>query len=864
MKRPVRILKTIHNMKNHSILTKLRGNLLNILLLVFIAALLISGIFLVRVKLLQNAQSLGMALAHSYAVEEEMTLNSLSTNMTLAGQFVDEIIRAGGSSDDIQDWLSGFFAKFSDIIGQGIADFYAVVDGEIVATNPWEGDSTYAYQQAAWYQNAIAADGQPVMSDVYRDAVTGQQIFTISKSLSQEGDVLAMDIYIHNEALHNNSQTLPDNCSYFLCAADGQVLYSSIRQKVDEETLQNYADYIMEGIADGSFLPYDAFVTDMDGVSRGIYYQTMNNGWTVILTIPSRAILLGEQSSLIYILAAVALLLFLMLTFVTIIDALRSRSIRKATDTVRILGDSFYAIYRINVSEGSYEAIKMYRDLLTRIPPKGGYSLFLDTMRTVVKPSTFRAFEESFSLDNIRWRIDQNISDYGGDYQRLFGDTYRWVNIRTLYDREIAPNEVILCFRDVDEEKRRELQNTIILQDALDAAQKSTKTKTAFFSNMSHDMRTPLNAIIGCCALAQKSHAAGDADKVGDYLKKIQFSSDQLLGLINDILELSRMEAGKYNLDLCELDLEELLANTADIFRDRAQVEGKTLLVSIGFEQKRVIGDEKKLIQIVNNLLSNAVKYSRPGDTIRFEAKQFVFQQHSKYQIIVADTGIGMSPEFLEHLFDPYSRETAFSARPAVGTGLGMSIVKSLVQQMSGEISVESTLGEGSRFTVTIPLKAAPQQTEALPAPEPDPAPEPQEQFDWSARTILVAEDNELNREIVTEILQAFGARVLPAVNGEEAVQTFLSSPLASIDAILMDMQMPVMDGCQAAQAIRSSERADAGTVPIIAATANVFAEDIARTTQAGMNDHISKPIDSMILLQRLQKHIEMRDQAGQ
>ena len=444
----------------------------------------------------------------------------------------------------------------------------------------------------------------------------------------------------------------------------------------------------------------------------------------------------------------------------------------------------------------------------------------------------------------------QGIADHGGDYQRRFGDTYRWVNIRTLYNPELIRDEVILCFRDVDAEKRREMQHTIILQEALDEARKSTKAKAEFFSRMSHDMRTPLNAIIGCCSLAEKSHEANDKGKVWEYIKKIEFSGNQLLGLINDILELSRMEAGKNNLDQRELDLGQLLTNIADIFRDRAQEEGKTLEVSLDFRESNVVGDEKKISQIVNNLLSNAVKYSNPGDTIRLEARQFDFREHSKYQIVVEDTGIGMSPSFLEHLFDPYSRETAFSSHPTVGTGLGMAIVKSLVQQMSGEISVDSTLGKGSRFTVTLPLKTIRKQETAKPGePELEAVP-----FEWTKRRVLLAEDNALNREIAAEILRQLGAQVLTAVNGAEAVRVFRAEAPYSIDVILMDMQMPEMDGCQAAAAIRRLDRPDAAGIPMIAVTANAFAEDIDRTTKAGMNDHISKPIDPAILRKTMEK----------
>ena len=452
--------------------------------------------------------------------------------------------------------------------------------------------------------------------------------------------------------------------------------------------------------------------------------------------------------------------------------------------------------------------------------------------------------------------MDQGVADYGGDYLRLFGDTYRWVNIRTLYDRELAPDEVILCFRDVDEERRRDLQNTIILQDALEAARKSTKAKSEFFSSMSHDMRTPLNAIIGCCNLAQKSRETGNGERVWEYVRKIQFSADQLLSLINDILELSRMEAGKNNLDQKELDLGKLLVNLADIFQDRILDEGKHLEIHIDLQDPVVLGDEKKLTQIINNLLSNAVKYTERGDRISLEARQFSFQQHSKYQIVVEDTGIGMSPAFQETLFDPYTRETTFSAHPTVGTGLGMAIVKSLVQQMSGEVSVTSQLGEGTRFTATIPLKAVGEQQ----MPELNLSFADESDFDWSGRTILVAEDNEINREIITEILHQFGAQVLTAINGAEAVRLFLAASPCSIDAILMDMQMPEMNGCQAAHAIRGSGRADAQEVPIIAVTANAFAEDIARTTEAGMNDHVSKPIDGRQLKQVMQTWISLWD----
>lgn len=837
--------------------SRLQGNLLNGLLLLFVALLLVAAIFLVRTKLLQNAQDLGMALVHSYAVEEEMNISSLETSLNLTSHCIDEVLEQGGDSAAIQNWVKEYLTKITATIGEDLVDLYAVIDGEILAVNPWDRDATYPYQQTDWYQRAVQAGGTAVRGEAYLDAITGEKVFTISKGLAREGDVLAMDVHIQNKSMHNTAQALPDNCSYFLLDASGQLIYSSTKWDIQPSTLQSYIDYVRVGIEDGSLLAYDAFVRDLEGVSRGVYYQTMRNGWTVILTIPTMHILMGDQNTLIYILAVVALVLFLMLAYITIREALRSRSMKKADDTAHMLGDSFFAIYRVYLRDGSYEGIKIYEDLQGKVPKKGSYGQLIETMRPLVKPSTYRAFEESFSLENIQKRIRQGVEDYGGDYQRLFGDKYRWVNIRTLYDQEVDPNVVILCFRNVDEEKRREMQTTLFLQDALEAAQRSTKAKSEFFSGMSHDMRTPLNAIIGCCDLAQKSHEAGNAAKAEEYLKKIYFAANQLLELINDILEMSKMEAGKQNLDLREINLEEILQKTADLFRDKILEDGKTLEVLLDIRDTRVLGDERKLIQILNNLLSNAVKYSNKGASIRLMARQFAVQPHSKYQIVVEDTGIGMSPEFLERLFDPYSRETTFTARATVGTGLGMSIVKSLVQQLNGEISVDSKLGEGSRFTVTIPMEPVERNSRATAA-------RPQgigTFFDWSKRTVLVAEDNEINLEIASALIEQLGAHVLTAKNGQEAVQAFEASAPFAIDAILMDMRMPVMDGCQAASAIRALNRTDASTVPIVAATANVLAEDIAQTTQAGMNDHISKPIQAALLQKTLQALIAQRDE---
>lgn len=824
---------------------------LSLLMLVLVAVLLTFSIFLVRTKLLENTQDLGMALAQSYAVEEEMHLDNFRQTINLAAEYVNEIDSEAGNSDEIQHWLSEYFAKLTALQGKSMVDPYAVIDGEIVAANPWDGDADYDYQTTDWYRNALEADGEVVFSDVYTDAITGAPVFTISKALERSGDVLAMDVYIRNQGLHNTAQALPEDSSYYLCDAAGTMLYSVTQWDADEETLQTYVDYLLAGIQDGSLSAYDASFEDMEGVERGAYYSVMSNGWTVIMTIPIRDILLGDRNAAANVLAGVGVLLFVVLTAMVIRDLQQNKRIKKAGNTIRILSDSFYAVYRVNFREGTYEAIKMSRDLEPQMPRTGGYDFLLATVKQVVESGTYQEFELSFSLESIRQRVSEHIADYGGDYRRRFGEIYKWVNIRTLYDEKLAPDEVILCFRDVDIEKRQQLQHTIILQEALEAAKKSTKAKSDFFSSMSHDMRTPLNAIIGFSQLAQNSQ--DDCQKMRDYMQKIEFSGRQLLALINDILELSKMEAGKNALNNKRFNLKQYVEEAAGIFHDQAERQGKAFTVDLDMHNEVVVGDEFKIGQILNNLLSNSLKYSNPGAEIHLEIRQFDFRRHSKYQIVVEDTGIGMSRQFLEHLFDPYARETRFTSASTVGTGLGMPIVKSLVQQMSGEISVESTLGKGSKFTVTLPLEAVSGEESAEERREP----EKSAAFQLAGRKILLAEDNELNMEIATEILSMNGMEVIQAINGAEAVRIFQAAAPYSIDAILMDMQMPEMDGCEAARAIRSLDKPDAATVPIIAVTANAFAEDIDKTTKAGMNGHISKPIDVALLYQALEKCIK-------
>ena len=528
-------------------------------------------------------------------------------------------------------------------------------------------------------------------------------------------------------------------------------------------------------------------------------------------------------------------------------DVRTSARVERTNETVRVLGNSYYALYRVDYQKETYEMIKGSDYVRGRIPPTGPYEDLLRTAGEVIEPDAFRDFAESLSAKNIRSLVSRRVRNFGGDFLRRFGDEMRWVNVRVLFDESLAPEEVVLCFQEVEEEKQRQLRERRLLEDALELARQNETSKQSFFSNMSHDMRTPLNAIVGLSELAGEH--TGDREKVAEYLQKINTASRQLLNLINDILDMSRVEHGKVTLTTKEFDLPQCVEECVESFRFQAEGEGKRLTLDLDVRDARVMGDPFRISQLLNNLLSNAVKFTSRGDSVQVSVTQVDQGERAKYRFVIADTGIGMSREFLPRLFEPYSREMRFTSRQISGTGLGMPITKALVAQMDGEIQVESEQGVGTTFTLVLPLAGA------EPAEAPAPAAEaPEEAFSLEGKRILLAEDNEVNMEITTEILSMRGVEVVQAWNGREAVERFSEAEPFAFDAVLMDMQMPEMDGCAAARQIRALRRPDARAVPIIAVTANAFAEDVAATTAAGMDAHVSKPIDFNILCRTLER----------
>ena len=816
----------------------------------------VTGGLILRDTLLQNAYESNTALSRYYASETDSNLVTYEALLEFGTASIEARVYEEQPWDSIEEWANLYCERLRTVLGNENINLYGVVGGRVLAVGvPDLGEGSDPTSRT-WYQAATARRGEPVFTDVYEDAITGEPVVTVAEACTGVDAVLAFDVYPESFQFRFSTSDLPEGVSYFLCDSAGVPLYA--RTDLDSAAVAPYLADLVSRIDAGEFEGHDANLVDSRGEQRAVDYSRLSNGWYSVVTTPY-SLILGDLNTVYLVFVAMGVAFLAALAVMGVRDWRRTRAMERTNETVRVLGNSYYAIYLVNYDEGTYEMIKGSDYVRDRIPPRGPYPDLLRTAGEVIEENTFREFEESFSAENIRSLVAGRVRDYGGDFLRKFGERYRWVNVRVLYDESLAPDEVVLCFREVDAEKQRQLRERHYLEQALDTAQDSLESKQAFFNNMSHDMRTPLNAIIGLTELASRDTA--DAEKTANYLRRIDQSSHQLLNLINDILEISRMESGKVSFASERMDLAQTLRDAIAPFEMQAREQGKSFSARVDAPDPWVLGDPMRLSQVMNNLLSNALKYTEPGDSVSVAVTQEDRGDVGSYKIVVADTGIGMSEEYLPHVFELYAREQRFGTAQTVGTGLGMPITKSLVTQMGGSIEVESTLDVGTTFTVTLPFSPAPPEDAPACAATPSVAagmPEDGASLLAGVR-VLLAEDNEINMEIASELLSEAGVEVVQAWNGQEAVDAFEASEPGAVDAVLLDMKMPVMDGCEAARAIRALDRPDAREVPIVAVTANAFAEDVAATTAAGMDAHVSKPIDFTVLCRTLESLIARR-----
>ncbi|MBT9779540.1 response regulator [Clostridium sp. MCC353] len=524
----------------------------------------------------------------------------------------------------------------------------------------------------------------------------------------------------------------------------------------------------------------------------------------------------------------------------------RSLEISQLATAARV---AFQMLISVNLTKNTYYMMEYERFDTKRAPEQGNFDDLIQVGAASVDPAFREEFLEKFSRQNLLDAFEKGVQNVVMELRQMGDDgQYHWnstqvVRVNSPYTDDVLQ---ITMTKNIDEERRKQEENLEkerkakeILEEALEKAEAASRAKGEFLSRMSHDIRTPMNAVMGFTALA-RLHLR-EPERLEEYLEKIEISGAHLLGLINEVLDVSKIESGKTELEEHEFDLHNLLEDVVSMVQPGIRDRDQKLSVEIEEEiHSLVLGDEQKLRQVLVNVLENASKYTeREGSiSLRLSELEEAENEMGTYRFIIEDTGIGMKKEFIKHIFEPFSRADDSRTSKTAGTGLGLTIVNNLIRMMGGEIQVESEYGRGSCFTITVFLMKTDSKGIERKIEEMEPA------EDFSGMRILLAEDNELNRQIAEEMLEILGTQVESASNGREAVEMILIHPALYYDLVFMDVQMPVMDGYEATERIRSSKKERIGELPIIALTADAFTEDVKKTKMSGMNGHISKPID--------------------
>ena len=729
-----------------------------------------------------------------------------------------------------------------------------------------------------YFQDGIK--GNSGMDFVFNGRIAHENLMIFYAPLSFDGKVTGVltGRYGENQMREIISATYFEKpADTYLCLSDGTVFSSS------GETTENVLTSLRD--ADGADRKTVAALEDAleNGISRSLTYRSKQGSnaayitklpgkdWMLLQVFPIKvtSAMLNESNAMAIFLELWLVLLFAGYILVLVVENRRQKAKltmekQEMRDIVNSTSLLFTSFVLADLKNDSYEYLKS--DIhkpgeaenvgsRKRFPQKGIYSQLRNDWETQVVQEDMQV-RDYFTIGSIQKNLTEDTPFLQYEY-RVREDNIRWkqISVLCLKREKGVPVSVLMATQDVTELKEAEMKNRLAIEEAYRAAKAANEAKSEFLSNMSHDMRTPMNAIIGFATLLDRD--ADQPDKVREYGRKISASGQHLLSFINNVLDMSKIESGNHTLNITEFSLRELVEELDVLIQPQIQEKKQTLSVRIcDVEGERFQGDRLGLSQILQNLLSNAVKYTREGGHIELTILGLprVSKGYARLRFQVQDNGIGMRPEFVEHIFDPFTRENNSTVSGIQGTGLGMTITKNLVDLMGGTICVKSAPGAGSTFRVELELRCPEEPTEASRQRE--------EHISLSgAQTLeemrmLVAEDNDINAEILEELLSMEGASCDRTVNGQDAVERFRHTPPAFYDAVLLDIQMPVMNGYEAARAIRALDRSDAATIPIVAMTANAFAEDVQKAMEAGMSAHISKPIDMDVLRDALLKLI--------
>lgn len=625
-------------------------------------------------------------------------------------------------------------------------------------------------------------------------------------------------------------------------SADFASGYSFEKLKNDWENGQDgYAVYSTES-AGATYLYYKA-IPDTDWFITSLMRE---NNINKVVKSGSEDLL--NSSIIMLVVVSVSLIIFFLYIIISVQKIRKNQNDIEQMKIVGALSNNYSDIFLTDPLHDKSSTMKEHGNLHTEWNSK--FRSYNDSWSRYIEKYVIEE-DRKMVLHNIKADIItdklKNSDEFTFNYRISNNDELHHVQVKFVR----LPGEkdrLITGFRYIDVQVKAEEARHKVLQDALDAAQHANRAKTVFLNNMSHDIRTPMNAVIGYTTLAQAN--TDDKEKVSDYLSKIQISSTHLLSLINDVLDMSRIESGQLNIVEKKVHLPDVVKDLCSIIQ--ADVDSKQLefhAETVDMVNEDIICDSLRLNQILLNILSNAIKFTKQGGKISFKVIQTSGAPigFAGYEFRIKDNGIGMSEDFRKHIFEAFTREQTSTVSGIQGTGLGMSITKSIVDIMGGKILVESQPGHGSEFIVELNFRINSEEQSPIKEDAPCSVNDKsmmQDNPDFSGKKLLVVEDNELNQEIAVEILHGLGFETDIAEDGAAAVEKIRTSADGEYDLILMDIQMPRMDGFEATRRIHALEDPKKAAIPIIAMTANAFEEDKRAAYNAGMNGHIAKPID--------------------
>lgn len=976
--------------KKKQLIKKIRNN---IVILAMFTLVIVFCTDVLHKSLMENTNKMGLTLVENYCSAEESNMRTCEAILTISLNYIAEREKESISLEELKEGLYPFMNGLTAMYGADNIQIYGKAMGgtEAVSNIPQiEAMSDSNVYETDYYQGAMEAEGEIYLSPAYTDIITGRSVVTMCKAIPDTGSFLAIDMMFSCFELNNVNLTLPKDASYYLIDREGTLLYYKTSMEHKYEEYQELVNDFMENAKSNKENQLLENILTFDGVIRNVYFHHMNNGWTAILTIPEKEILSGIDTfnyiGFGLILFGIALVIFQAIrdykqekknqVLIEERDQMADRN-RIYQNAMNGTARAYRAIYYIDMVKGRYELLYPCHN---QDSDSGYYNTEFVANHLVSKlvaEEHRNIVREFLELSNILKQLEteDNIEI---QYKRLDEEgNYEWCSaiVTVAEEGKQQPIAVTLAIRSIDEIIHKEEKQKEMLALAAERAETANLAKSDFLSRMSHDIRTPMNAILGMTAVAEMH--IDEKERVLDALSKITVSGKHLLGLINEVLDMSRIESGKVNLTENPFNLSDTIESLLTVFHSQMAAKGLEFSVNIAkLEHEDVIGDEQRLQQIFMNIMGNAIKFTPTGGkvSIDIEEKPSHITGNGYYEFTFEDTGIGMEKDYIQKIFEPFSRAADSRTGKIEGTGLGMAIAVNIARMMNGDIKVQSTLGKGSKFTVMIYLRlnditqedieafaALPVlvvddekatcesaceilnslnmnaeyvldgdtavrrviearsdardfslvildwkmpdkdgvetakeirnavgdeipiiilsaydwsdiEAEALNAgidafiekplfksrlikllkdvlgmdngEKPVTVLETFQQQDFSGKRVLLVEDNELNIEVAAELLDVVGIEVEQALNGKLAVDCVREKEPGYYDLIFMDIQMPVMNGYQAAKEIRSSGRKDLETIPIIAMTADAFADDIRKSEEAGMNGHISKPVD--------------------